>query len=231
MNNKPLLLSLGLALQPAVAAADFLILGTSEQAGRISGYDGTLMKVNVGEFTYREDTAPLTRPGYLTADKGVEHTVYMGITGIEWWERADKPCRIQARSLSLDPTIGKASSNDKSICNGDSGNGKSVSFVGSRNYLRAVAACTNDKKDSSNNRLKGLRIYPARVDADGTVTALSTYEEVRHTNCPASGWHPVASCPAGHIATGLRVHHNGDWFRGISLKCRLVTKADSPYKP
>lgn len=73
-----------------------------------------------------------------------------------------------------------------------------------------MAACTTDKKDSADNRLKGIRIYAAQVNADGTVKALNTFEDNKHNHCEK--WHAPVYCPAGHLVTGLKLYHKDDAF-------------------
>lgn len=74
----------------------------------------------------------------------------------------------------------------------------------------------------------GIRLYIAEVRADDSVIALNHCEQDKHTNCAA--WRAAVNCPAGHIASGLRVHHRDDYFTGLGLKCRKVEVGSQPHK-
>lgn len=188
-----------------------------------SGYTGALLNVNAGEFSF-DEIIDDSEGGYKQ-----RRTVFAGIREISWSEKADKPCKIKAKSYALDHSISGGTSKTKSICSGSGGSEKTVKLTTSRHFIRGIAVCTTDKRDSSKNRLKGIRIYPALVSDNGTVTNLNNYEEVRRTNCPKR-FKPAVFCPTGFIASGLRVYHNTDSFRGVGLRCRRVIVSTTPFK-
>jgi hypothetical protein len=182
--------------------------------------------------------SPTTDPGSATdtgtsgntgkaANVQIGSVMHWGLRAVTWWERNNRPCklRLSARSLEDGQQSVTFTGNTLDICGGNPGASsmRNVNFdANPRYFVRGIAACTTDKNDSANNRLKGIKIYPARVTRQGAVTPLNSFEKVERNNCKF--WHPPVHCPAGHIAYGVRVHHNGDSFRGLGLRCRKVVK-------
>jgi hypothetical protein len=219
---------------PALQAAS-LVLAEDWESDRVSGHSANMFRLNAGEYTYdyewpHRDVVTETR-------ETREETSYAGLKGFSWWESGDKPCKIKAHPVALnvvDPRASgrvKSEPNDKfkSICDGRAGNEKKAKFVdGTDRYVRGVAVCTNEKKKSSDERLKGIRVHAAEVGSDGTVQALDVDRDDMHVNCKQ--WHAPVYCPAGHIVSGLQVHHRNGYFTGLGIKCRRVATAETPFK-
>lgn len=224
----------GMIVAPA-NAAEFLVFGEEWDGDKVSGYAGKTLRANAGEYTYEYSSPP---PHVISASREtLEATTYAGLKGFSWRERGDKPCSITIHSALLN----RAALADQlaeathlppekiaGICSGG-GNEKTVKLLsGPDQYVRGVAACTTDKKNSADNRLKGIRIYVAQLSADGTVKALNTFEDNKHNHCEK--WHAPVYCPAAHLLTGLKLHYKDDTFTGLGIKCRKVLTADSPFK-
>ncbi len=192
----------------------------------ISGYSGTKLNINAGEFSYEETMA--VGPNDYLGSFELTHTVFMGLDEIRWSERRDKPCDIVVKTHSLDSAVAKNGNETGSICTGSSSSEKTVKLSNSRYFIRGIAACTNDKRKSSKNRLKGIKIIAAKVSTAGAVTSLNTFEDTRRTNC--AKWFAPVYCPGGQIASGVNVYHDGESFRGLGLRCRRVTTSNSPFK-
>ncbi len=188
--------------------------------GDISGYSGRRININTGEhrFTDRILSENPQRSIKIT------RTIFMGIKEIRWSEKGDKPCSMLVRTRALDLTIDKTGYESVSLC-GSNSSEKKVEFRNRRYFLRGIAACTTNKKSSSKNRLKGIRIYPARVAASGTVTNINTFEEERRHHCDT--WFPPVFCSDGEIASGVNIYYEDDVFRGLGLRCRSVERLDS----
>lgn len=219
-----------------VNAAEFLVFGEEWDSDKVSGYAGKMLRANAGEYPFEYLSPP---PHVVSASREtIEATTYAGLKGFSWRERGDKPCSITIHSALLNRTalsyqLSEATRTppDKvaGICSGG-GNEKTVKLLSSPDqYVRGVAACTTDKKDSADNRLKGIRIYAAEVNADGSVKALNTFEDNKHSHCEK--WHAPVYCPAAHLVTGLKLYHKDDAFTGLGIKCRKVLSAESPFKP
>jgi len=181
-------------------AGETLTLGTATVPNRISGYTG---------------------------DKKVADAFY-GVKQILWEEDNDKPCYLNVQAKKLSSPEGKVA--EISICKGNAGNKKIVELTVDNHYLRGIAVCTTDRKDSSDNRLKGIRLYAAEVEPDGKVIALNAFEKNEHTNC--AKWHPAVYCPSGHIANAVYAYYKGGnkggYFTGLGLKCaKVITVSDA----
>lgn len=215
-------------------ADSYLVLGDSTEPAGISGFAATEKKINVGEFDTTYELFSTGTQAHGSSTRTV--TTYAGIKGITWREDKDKPCDMVVDAKELvsglvygdSKTAAVAPNGDFGICGGKPGNEKRVRLSAAAHYVRGVQVCTTDKKNSDDNRLKGIRLYIAEVKADGSVTALNNYEQDRHTNCAV--WRTTVSCPAGHIASGVRVHHRGGYFTGLGLKCRKVEVGSQPHK-
>ncbi len=196
---------------------------TVSNTGNISGYSGQRININTGEhrFTDKILTENPRRPLKAT------RTIFMGIKEIRWSEKGDKPCSMLARTRPLDSTIDKTGYESVSFC-GTGSSEKKVEFRDSRYFLRGIAACMTEKKSSRKNRLKGIRIYPARVAANGSVTAMNTYEEERRHHCDT--WFPAVFCGNDEIASGINIYYEDGTFRGLGLRCRRVERLNSAFR-
>jgi hypothetical protein len=214
-----------------------LALGEAWESAQVSGHSGEMFRLNTGEYSYKYQW-PLPRVISATREER-EETTFAGVKGLTWWEDGDKPCRIMLHAVALNPVNPESPSevkyqpdgggNDKSICGGSPGNEKSVKFLDTTaRYVRGVAVCTSEKKKSGDERLKGIRIYAAEIDANGRVNALDVDRDDAHVNCRQ--WHAPIYCPAGHIVSGLQVHHRQGYFTGLGIKCRQVVTAATPFK-
>lgn len=215
-------------------AGSYLVLGDSTEPASISGFAATERKINVGEFDTTYQLFSTGTQAHGSSSQTV--TTYAGIKGITWSEDNDKPCDMKVDAKELvsglvygdSKTAAVARDGEFGICGGKLGNEKRVQLSGAARYVRGVQVCTTDKKDSDDNRLKGIRLYIAEVKADGSVTALNNYEQDQHTNCVV--WRTTVNCPSGHIASGVRVHHRDGYFTGLGLKCRKVEVSSQPHK-
>ncbi len=195
----------------------------------VSGYAGKLKRIFVGTYTYSEDwrTDPIIGSG----------ETFAGIKTITWAEFLDKPCWMGVKPWPLNAYIAEDSlpssippEKDINLCNStQNGDTRSISVTG---YVKAIKVCTTDKKDSSKNRLKGIKIWEAKLskvppyvrDVPGSPA------KNEHKNCKI--WHNKVSCPAGYIASGIKVYTDQEsrYFRGLSLKCRRVSLGRSVFE-
>lgn len=236
---------LGLAallLWPAPGRAA-IALGAFDDPSGVSGFAAeALARFNFSEWP---EEGYRSIPAYsASADPAFDldgRRTYVGITGVTWFEDKDKPCNLKLEIDALNAEVrrdahlplwvnrkyGEGERDAKDLCQGSPGNEKTATLLAGQ-FLRGIAVCTTDKKDSDKDRIKGLRLFGATIDAAGRVTAAEgSPREVRHTNC--ARWHPPVKCAAGQIAIGLRIHHSDGAYTGLGLKCRAVETAPSPY--
>jgi hypothetical protein len=192
---------------PLAAQAQSVTLNNNPTVTAVSGYAG-------GSVT-------------LGASSGLR-----GLTAIEWYEDSDEPCKlildtkdfntqdINRPQVLLEDVYTHAG---KQPCSSP-GNKKDVRLAGSDNWIYKIQACTTDKRDTSDNKLKGIRIWPATVNSRSplAVSRGSSAVEDKHTHCDK--WHATASCPVGKIASRLLVHHDASKTKimGLALECRTL---------
>jgi len=209
---------------------DNFILTDTDDLTEISGYTGNLKHLNVGTYEYYENWQ--TQPGVSSG------TAFAGIYKIKWEELSDKPCWMELTPMALNSEMESGLNDPRgpfdkhiNLCSNKNkhGNDKSLSVPG---YVKAIAACTTDKKDSAKNRLKGIKLWGATLSKQSplVVDVPGSPAKVEHTHCKK--WHGKVSCPAGYIASGLKIytHYQEDYFRGLGLKCRKVELSTTPYK-
>ena len=84
-------------------------------------------------------------------------------------------------------------------------------------HVHGIAVCTN----SSHDRVKGIQLFGGQVLSDGTFWAMDLPISFSRPNCAV--WHTAVFCPAGQVATKVRIDHDGgDTMTGLSLGCRVV---------
>ncbi len=193
-------------------------------------------------------TAPLARPVPTLQLSGPVHwTAVSGRTGqfsktvggngdiraakhIKWWESSDEPCQFQVGLAAVDGNEPPRNVDDE-FCGGSPGSPKVVWRPAAGEFVTAVAVCLTDKADTSKDKLKGLRLWGRIVDAStGELGAENGPAENTRSHC--AQWSPKVSCPAGEIATKIKVYYNRQsgsattnehgFARGISLGCRAV---------
>lgn len=96
---------------------------------------------------------------------------------------------------------------------------KTVKFANNpRYFIRGVAVCKSSK---DNNRIKGIRIYPAKVwTSPRAIDVINAPDEASRTNCGT--WDAPAFCPANYIAVELMVYHRLHQITGLGLTCRQI---------
>ena len=83
-------------------------------------------------------------------------------------------------------------------------------------HVYGVNVCTN----SLQTRLKGVMLFGGVVVSDGTFFPAGVPAYFVRPNC--NTWHSAVFCPAGQVASKVRIHHTGG-VHGLSLGCRVVT--------
>jgi hypothetical protein len=137
---------------------------------------------------------------------------------ISWGERWDSPCWMRAYKSEINgaavSTVG-----DFDRCT-TTGPNKTVGWLNNSSiFATGLAVCTNAGSD----RLKGIQLLGGIILGNGVLVPAALPMVTTHTNC--NTWHAPVFCPAGQVATRLRIHHTGDEVRALSLGCRVVAPA------
>lgn len=141
---------------------------------------------------------------------------FKAIHRITNWESADRPCKMKVKMRHLNKYDGTTDSHSliSGSCNGDK---ITVGYNDTETYIRGVQVCTNL------SRIKGLRVWGSKLDrSTGALSNVARDQDTR-TNCGM--WGKKYYCPAGQIATQIKVSVNAPDYTGIALACRqLVAK-------
>ncbi len=143
------------------------------------------------------------------------------LTSLQFWEKADDPVRIQVTVRTL---CSKGRCSTKSLgylqtgsASGNFTSSQSVS-VGAGHFVTAIQVCTTDKKQTGQNKLKGVRLWGAELKKSGELKPAGSVNEFKRTNC--AKWRTKRSCASGKVATGIKGYYNtSTGFRGLSLFC------------
>ena len=144
-----------------------------------------------------------------------------GLYGIDWYEDKDQPCHLGTSWRTLTQGTEVYTNGDFNHCAGSPGNRKLVEFTdNARYFVRGIAVCSS-KDDKNKQRLKGIKLYAAKVWlTKREVEELSTALVEEHTNCGT--WNAAVFCPADTAATGLIVHRIDRSISGLGLRCRPI---------
>lgn len=146
------------------------------------------------------------------------------LRAIRWIEAQDRPISFRATFYKLSNTEPAAGETERPMCvdahcAGGLTETERSATVGAYRYVTKVQVCTNpDHNSNETARLKGIRLWGARLNADGSLSAIGGAHEAKRTNC--TSWRAARSCPAGQVAVGLRGYHDSSGsFKGIELQC------------
>ena len=156
------------------------------------------------------------------------------LTGFTWQEKGDDPVRLWVWSRKL--CNGSCTGEEGSKIETTSANAMSSikgASVAAGHYLTALQVCTTEKNDSANDKIKGIRVWGARLKGSGKLISDPQYSEDSRTQCKK--WRTKVQCAPGEVATGARdyfSHKTG--FTGLRLRCStVVVPVDEPpeFKP
>ena len=149
---------------------------------------------------------------------------------IMWREVANRPCQIGVAPREM-VNLGAALAFEDFHCGtGDALSQTTQVSVAANTWVHAVQVCNNRR--NSNYRLKGIRLWGARINDDGTLTTDHNSDTESHSNC--SDWAPRRACPSNQLATGVVVLANeagGEDRSGITalrLICHTVEMGGAP---
>ena len=161
----------------------------------------------------------------------IRHSLDIGqqaLRGLTWSERYDRPCYFKTLNRDLDDGKDLTVSPYWNGCGDNWGNTKQVDFDNNaRYYVRGLAVC--DSKNAGNDRVKGIRIYAAKVwKTKKVIDPLSVKSEAKHANCDT--WRSAVYCPSNAVAHGAVLFYDNKFgfpgtsaeTTGIVLLCREV---------
>ncbi len=150
------------------------------------------------------------------------------IERLQFGEHSDEPCYAKAETADIVAHTIVKPHGELNICDGNGPTDRSLEYVPTMTsdhdtFIRGVAVCNSTTKNST--RLKGVKVYQARIEDDGSFSMISNPPTLKRPNCDGD-WREPAMCPSGTVATDLIVHIRPDGkkdvFTGLSLKCATV---------
>lgn len=94
-------------------------------------------------------------------------------------------------------------------------------------FISGIQVCRSDKKDSDQEKLKGIRIRTRTVDANGVVSDTPAGED-DHKLSHCDTWEAWVECDAGKLARRLVIDAYGRSAKSIALECAAVSTGARP---
>lgn len=170
--------------------------------------------------------------GYSGKPHWTDAGTHYALNGLSMYELHDKPCIWSMWSRDLDETgNGREGSTRYSACGKPkAGSGKKVVRLGGGYFIHGIQICTNKKKDTRKARLKGVKLFAAKLDKRGDVTRVDKVTaKFQRSHCRK--WHKVVRCGKNKIAFGIQFHSGDRGLSGAALLCYEVKKAGSHTRP
>lgn len=168
---------------------------------------------------------------------------FQGVYRILWAENSNVPCyfRVYSRHVNQGTTQTEDANLGGASCQETSTSQRSVGFNSPGLFVNGIAVCRRDQ------RVKAIRLLYADVGPRGTVTTVKRSDFNTQPNCsrdnaatgtlPYGDWGQERLCPAGTIASQIKVYFRPDnppglttaikqAATGISLICRPVEVKD-----
>lgn len=185
-------------------------------------------------------SSPNWRPvsGY-TGDHSVYHTAgtMHALNRLTFYEHSDDPNHIEIWEEQLchdqpcdpGPRTGELHVGTKE----EKLRTKEVIAAGDDHYITAIQVCTTNENDVRKRKLKGARIWTARLEPGGVVNR-TNYDPVLfdRPNCN-NHWREKQMCIGNRVAVGLRAYYNDDapqfnnrhYITGLELQCAYVSES------
>ncbi len=183
-------------------------------------------------------TSPNWRPvsGY-TGDHSVIYSLAgstYALNRLAFYEHSDDPNHIEIwmEQLCYDQPCDPGPRNGSlHVGNKDANEGtKEIIAAGDDYYITAIQVCTTDENDIRKRKIKGARIWTARLEPGGIVNRMD-YEPppFDRPNCN-NHWREKQLCLGNRVAVGLKAYYNDDspqwnnryYITGLELECALV---------
>lgn len=183
--------------------------------------------------TITMDSASVTTDKVSGFSGSDSHTVgnstsLLAIERLKFGERGDKGCYVRVEKADIVANKISSPHSELDLCGKKGPTERSLQYVpllttSHDTFIRGVSVCNS--KTGNSTRLKGVKLYRTRVEADGSFTEISNPTTWDRANCD-DNWRVPAMCPQGSLATQLIVHARNDKddrvFTGLALNCRGV---------
>ena len=140
------------------------------------------------------------------------------VTSLNFKEKGDDAVWIEVvgRKLCADASCQHATLRTFRI-QGQNGNFYSQKgvYAGEERYATAIQICT-----SGSGKIKGARMWGARVRADLTLQRSNEVDQFTRPNCSSNRWGAKLECTGRQVIVGIRVHGSVQrGYQGLSIRC------------
>ena len=214
----------------------------STTSGTSTPGNGTTISEPSGSTTFTPSgpytTSPNWRPvsGY-TGDHSVIYSLAgstYALTRLAFYEHSDDPNHIEIWTEQLcyhqpcdpGPRDGSLHVGNKEENLGS----REIIAAGDDHYITAIQVCTTNENDVRKRKIKGARIWTARLEPGGIVNRTG-YDPVEfdRPNCN-NHWRAKQLCIGNRVAVDLKAYYNDDWpqwnsrryITGLELECAHV---------
>lgn len=146
--------------------------------------------------------------------------------GLSMWEEGDRAIAFQVNQAKLSPTGGEVSAGSVIKFAGYNERSKKTVSLGNDHYIEGIKICTSGEKgNTAKKRLKGVKLYGARLRSDGSIQSGVTTATFKRANCKQ--WEKKAMCPKGQLAYAVTMYRGDKGINGASLLCKAVERKES----
>lgn len=166
----------------------------------------------------------------INASLRSDQAILYAMRGLTSWEDGwDDACSIAIVPGYLDPARSShVDAVSRSFTSGACGGSKQEATLPDGAFVTGLQICTNGK-DGSDSRMKGMRVWGARLDASANLSSIADPVSFERPNCKR--WENRVSCPTGTIATSVSVMAT-DSIQTMALTCNKAierSKTPPPY--
>ncbi len=159
---------------------------------------------------------------------------WWGLTGINYKEVSDQACLFSVVVRSLQNVSGTNVAQDElgyMGCGSVEGYGRKKTVkLGGNYFIHGLSVCTNKTRETRKRRVKGIRIWGARVGSSPiSVRPTSTMASSQRPGCKI--WQKKVTCGRGRIASGLDFHIGDRGVSGLALRCVDLMVDTTKYEP
>jgi hypothetical protein len=175
-------------------------------------------------FQWRADAPSWTEPAGQPGAASVESLVsadYYAIQGLKLWDFDGRACAIQLEQGSLNAPSSRPLDAVR-LCEPKKTQAWQRADVGNGQFVTGLSVCTAAGKQE----LHGVELWASSLDNAGKLKPAAKSVKLELARCEK--WSAKRACPAGSVATGVRMStvDSESGAVGIALRCQGVAKAE-----
>lgn len=137
-------------------------------------------------------------------------------------ERQNDPCFVKIKRRNINTYRNENFTNKKTgeniSCSEKKSSSKTIGFSDKDSFVVGIEACT----DKFNDQIKGVRLYGATLNREKNKLVKKKRKEFSRPLCTKKRWRTPVFCPAGQVATKLRVSTKYRGGTALGLFCQKI---------